>query len=117
MKLIKSLIESGTGKGKKTNNILGGLGVKGKESSSRIDDNSNFSGGVDFLMDENILTNESREEEDSHNVRTPSGIAKNMGANSINVINSAAFSNQQAMKKMKSSNKVINNSKANNVSK
>jgi len=24
-----------------------------------------FSGGIDFLMDENILTNESREEDDS----------------------------------------------------
>jgi hypothetical protein len=45
-------------------------------------------------MDENILTNESREEEESHNIRTPNAAQKNMGANSINVINSAAFSNQ-----------------------
>ena len=74
MKLIKSLVE-GDKKIAKNKNILNGLG-KQKDSSSRIDDNSmdQFS-GVDFLMDENILTNESREEEaDSHNVRTPNGL-------------------------------------------
>jgi hypothetical protein len=43
-------------------------------------------------MDENILTNESREETDSQNMRTPNGI-KNLNINSINAINSAGFSN------------------------
>ena len=57
-------------------------------------------------MDENILTNESREVDDSQIVRTPGGGTK--GVNSINQINSAGFSNHQAMKKVK--NKVINNS-------
>ena len=108
MKLIKSLIE-GDKKIAKNKNILNGLGGKPKESSSRIDDNSmdQFS-GVDFLMDENILTNESREEEaDSHNVRTPNGLNRQQNVSSINQINSAAFSNHQAMKKIKSSGKVI----------
>jgi len=37
-----------------------------------------FSGGVDFLMDENILTNESREEDDQGKiVRTPNNNIKN----------------------------------------
>jgi len=63
-------------------------------------------------MDENILTNESREESDSQNMRTPGGI-RNLNTNSINAINSAGFSNQQAMKKMKGSSKMMNNSKTN----
>ena len=50
-------------------------------------------------MDENILTNESREEDDRV-VRTPDNI-KNMNINSINQINSANFN-----KKMKGSGKV-----------
>ena len=58
-------------------------------------------------MDENILTNESREETDSQNMRTPGGI-KSLNINSINAINSAGFSNQQAMKKMKGSSKIVN---------
>ena len=66
-------------------------------------------------MDENILTNESREEEDSQNIRTP-GAIKNLNVNSINAINSAGFSNHQAMKKMKASNKMINQSKTNGSS-
>lgn len=61
-------------------------------------------------MDENILTNESREETDSQNLRTPGGI-KSLNINSINAINSAGFSNHQAMKKMKGSSKVATNSK------
>ena len=93
------------------------LPKKDKDDTSGHEENSidQFSGGVDFLMDENILTNESREEEDSQNVRTPNGI-KNLNVNSINAINSAGFSNHQAMKKMKGSNKVINNSKTNGQS-
>ena len=57
-------------------------------------------------MDENILTNDSREETDSQNLRTP-GAIKNLNINSINAINSAGFSNKQAMKKIKGSSKVI----------
>ena len=41
-------------------------------------------------MDENILTNDSREEEEV--IGTPSGI-KNLNINSINAINSAGFTN------------------------
>lgn len=87
----------------------------GQDVSSRNEDTSvdQFSGGVDFLMDENILTNESREEDEAHNARTPNTI-KNLNVNSINAINSAGFTNQPAMKKMKGSGKVINNSKGNN---
>ena len=66
-------------------------------------------------MDENILTNDSHEEDESHKINTPGGV-KNLNINSINAINSAGFSNQQAMKKMKASNKMINNSKTNGVS-
>ena len=108
VKLVKSLLDSsGQGQPKK---ILAGLNKK--DESSRQEDNSidQFSGGVDFLMDENILTNESREESDSQHMRTPNGI-KNI--NSINAINSAGFSNHQAMKKMKGSNKIVQNSKTN----
>jgi hypothetical protein len=37
-----------------------------------------FSGGVDFLMDENILTNDSREEDENGRlVRTPNNNIKN----------------------------------------
>ena len=55
------------------------------DQSSRHEDISidQFSGGVDFLMDENILTNESREEDEhSKIVRTPNNNIKNQ--NSIN---------------------------------
>lgn len=45
-----------------------------------------------MLMDENILTNDSREEEDGQIVGTPNGI-KNLNVNSINAINSAKFTN------------------------
>jgi ABC-type amino acid transport system permease subunit len=44
-------------------------------------------------------------------MRTPGGI-KSLNINSINAINSAGFSNQQAMKKIKGSSKVVS-SKAN----
>lgn len=73
---------------------------------SRHDDISQdqFS-GVDFLMDENILTNESREEEDGRIVRTPNNNLKNQNSqqHSINQINSAGFTNQPGMKKVKGS--------------
>jgi U3 small nucleolar RNA-associated protein 14 len=70
------------------------LTKKEKEDSTNKEDNSidQYSQGVDFLMDENILTNESREETDSQNMRTPGGI-KSLNINSINAINSAGFSN------------------------
>jgi hypothetical protein len=112
VKLIKSLLDT-TGHGSK--NILQGLTKK--EGDSNKDEHSidQFSGGVDFLMDENILTNESREESDSQNLRTPGG-HKSMNTNSINAINSAGFSNQQAMKKMKGSSKILNNAKTNPAS-
>lgn len=97
MKLVKSLLDSlnqDPASGKK---ILQGLTKKEKdnESSNNKEDQSvdQFSQGVDFLMDENILTNESREETDSQNMRTPGGI-KSLNINSINAINSAGFSNQ-----------------------
>lgn len=66
---------------------------------------------MDFLMDENILTNESNVEEDSQNIRTPNGF-KNLNINSMsNVVGLS----QDPMKKLKSGqSKVINNSKGNN---
>lgn len=108
VKLIKTLLESGGAAQQK--NILQGLGGK-KDREESVKDHSidQFSGGVDFLMDENILTNESREESDSQNMRTPGGI-RNLNTNSINAINSAGFSNNQAMKKIKGSSKVVNGS-------
>jgi len=74
-------------------------GLTNGEQDKSIDQFS----GVDFLMDENILTNESREEDDSGVHQTPGG------TKGINQINSAGFSNQQAMKKVKTS-KMINSS-------
>ena len=41
-------------------------------------------GNVDFLMDENILTNESREDEDNESQATPSGGPTSKGINQIN---------------------------------
>ena len=67
-------------------------------------------------MDENILTNESREESDSQNKATPNGV-KNLNTNSINAINSAGFSNHQAMKKMKGSSKMISKNNQSSISK
>lgn len=107
MKLVKTILDQQEpGHSKK---ILHGLTKKDKEDSTNKEENSidQYSQGVDFLMDENILTNESREETDSQNMRTPGGI-KSLNINSINAINSAGFSNQQAMKKMKGSSKVVN---------
>lgn len=40
---------------------------------SRQEDSQDDLSGVDFLMDENILTNESREEDGRH-IRTPDNI-------------------------------------------
>ena len=82
--------------------MLSGLN---KNTSSRQEDTSQdqFS-GVDFLMDENILTNDSREEEGRH-VRTPDNI-KNLNVNSINNINSSNLSNHA--KKIKGSAKASN---------
>lgn len=96
MKLVKSMLDTMNGQesnsGKK---ILQGISKKDKEESTNKDEQSidQISQGVDFLMDENILTNESREETDSQNMRTPGGI-KSLNINSINAINSAGFSNQ-----------------------
>jgi len=78
VRLLKQLLEqSGSTKNK---NILSGLNKPLHEQSSRQEDVSidQFSGGVDFLMDENILTNDSREE-DEHGrlVRTPNNNIKN----------------------------------------
>ena len=53
-------------------------------------------------MDENILTNDSREEDGRH-VRTPDNI-KNLNTNSINNINSSSLSNHT--KKIKGSAKI-----------
>jgi hypothetical protein len=36
-----------------------------------------FSGEMDFLMDENILTNESREEEGKRQIKTPNIVKQN----------------------------------------
>lgn len=107
-KIMKSLLEQMNSEGNSGKKILQGLSKNNKEDSTNKEDNSidQFSQGVDFLMDENILTNESREETDSQNMRTPGGI-KSLNINSINAINSAGFSNQQAMKKMKGSSKVV----------
>ena len=62
-------------------------------------------------MDENILTNESREEEDGRIIRTPNNNLKNQNAqqHSINQINSAGFNNQPGMKKVKGSLKTTQN--------
>ena len=80
------MLDQTGGTGIKTKNILTGLNTKNlHDQSSRHEDISidQFSGGVDFLMDENILTNESREEdEQSKIVRTPNNNIKNQ--NSIN---------------------------------
>ena len=58
-------------------------------------------------MDENILTNESREEDDGRIVKTPNTNLKNLNCgSSINQINSAGFTNQPEMKKIKNSSKM-----------
>ena len=80
VKLLKQLLDQTGGTGIKTKNILTGLNTKHlHDQSSRHEDISldQFSGGVDFLMDENILTNESREEDESKIVRTPNNNIKN----------------------------------------
>ena len=80
VKLLKQLLDQTGGTGIKTKNILTGLNTKNlHDQSSRHEDISldQFSGGVDFLMDENILTNESREEDESKIVRTPNNNIKN----------------------------------------
>ena len=63
-------------------------------------------------MDENILTNDSREEDESAIQRTPGNTKINK---SINQINQGVFNNQ-AGKKSKATAKVINNTKANSNS-
>ena len=94
VKLLKSLLDSsnaGSGsRSKPTKNILSGLSKN--QTTNRHDEVSvdQFSGDVDLLMDENILTNDSGEEEEI--IGTPSGI-KNLNINSINAINSAGFTN------------------------
>ena len=84
-----------------------------RNEDTSIDRHLNTAGGVDFLMDENILTNESREDEDetsiSQPVRTPSNAAIGGGQHinnlnvvkSINQINNASFTNQPGLKKLK----------------
>jgi len=64
-------------------NFLAGLTKN--DTSSRQEDVSidQYSAGVDFLMDENILTNDSREEEDASRIRTPNNI-KNLNVSNIN---------------------------------
>jgi len=86
--LLKKLVEGGASSGtqskqskSKHKNILAGINGKSYnvDESSRHEDMSidQFSGGVDFLMDENILTNESREEDEGRAVRTPNNNLKN----------------------------------------
>lgn len=59
---------------------------------------------VDFLMDENILTNESREDEqdglETQMIRTPNNI-KNLNVKGFNQINQSTLANQAAVKKVK----------------
>ena len=64
-------------------------------------------------MDENILSNESREEDDNGQViRTPNNI-KNLNVKGINQINPATFNNQTGMKKTKgNSGKALSSSKS-----
>ena len=63
-------------------------------------------------MDENILSNESREEDDNGQImRTPNNI-KNLNVKGINQINPASFNNQTGMKKTKGgSGKALTSSK------
>ena len=86
-------------------------GGGGGSSTSKHDDIS-IDQAVDFLMDENILTNESREEDDSGQIiRTPNNI-KNLNVKGINQINSGSFNNQTGMKKTKGgSGKGVSSSK------
>ena len=109
MKLLKQLLDSNTNsKATKTNNknILAGLVPKHKNQLEEASLDQ-FSGGVDFLMDENILTNDSREEDENGRiVRTPNNNIKNQNSNSINQINSVVFNNQVGVKKPKSSKMV-----------
>lgn len=71
-----------------SNKTGGGAGV----STSKHEDIS-IDHQVDFLMDENILSNESREEDDNGQViRTPNNI-KNLNVKGINQINPATFNN------------------------
>jgi hypothetical protein len=69
VKLVKNLIDSMNTDPNSSKKILQGITKKekDKEESTNKEDNSvdQFSQGIDFLMDENILTNESREETDS----------------------------------------------------
>ena len=90
--MLDSSATGNDSKPKGTKNILAGLSKN--QGSNRNDDTSvdQFSGDVDMLMDENILTNDSREEEEGQIVGTPNGI-KNLNVNSINAINSAKFTN------------------------
>lgn len=80
MKLLKQLLDSNSSsKATKysNKNILAGLVPKQKNhlEEASLD---RFSGGVDFLMDENILTNDSREEDENGRiVRTPNNNIKN----------------------------------------
>ena len=62
-------------------------------------------------MDENILTNDSREEDEGMVSRTPHNI-KNMQVSNMNAI-SQVTANNNAVKKMKSSGKAVTNPKAN----
>lgn len=126
MKLFKKLIGGvpNSGKEGKNNNILQNVGQKqshqisdmqgSRHEDTSIDRHLNTAGGVDFLMDENILTNESREDEDeasiSQPVRTPSnqaGVGGGQHINNLNVvksinqINNANFTNQPGLKKLK----------------
>lgn len=113
VKLVKSLLDSNyqqQTKSGKNKNILAGI-IK-NDHSSRQEDTSmdQFSGGVDFLMDENILTNDSREEDEGLVSRTPHNI-KNMQVSNMNAINQAVVNNN-GTKKMKTNTKTVNNPKA-----
>lgn len=61
-------------------------GISGRPNGQTVPDGSSmeeeisierFSGEMDFLMDENILTNESREEEGKRQIKTPNIVKQN----------------------------------------
>ena len=99
VKLFKKLIDSNGDKneskqqqdapqGRTNKNILQVLNSNktdgGGGASTSKHDESSIDQGVDFLMDENILTNESREEDDGGQIiRTPNNI-KNLNVKGIN---------------------------------
>lgn len=125
VKLFKKLIDSNAEKndskqqetpGRPNKNILqvrnSNKTAGGGGSSTSKHDEISIDQAVDFLMDENILTNESREEDDGGQIiRTPNNI-KNLNVKGINQINPGSFNNQTGMKKTKGgSGKALSSSK------